>query len=228
MPSPHSRSSRPTSRRHHSAATLILVCALAGCSDAPPAAPEPAAPPPAAPVPTVAPPPAAPAPVAPAVLPQDAFFDHVSDLCGRAFAGYLTVGTEPSDRSIGEADLAIRVSRCETDAIDISFDVGEDRSRTWQLRRRPDALSLHHDHRDPDGTPHDPTGYGGSASASGTPQRQDFPVDDATVAALPAAEGNVWTLEIQPGKRLAYNLERAADDRYFRVEFDLTDPLQAP
>ncbi|MEO1575721.1 MAG: hypothetical protein AAFU65_12275 [Pseudomonadota bacterium] len=169
--------------------------------------------------------PAAPAPVLSA---QDQFFASLSELCDTSYTGYLTVGTEPSDRDIGEAALSMHVRDCSKDAIDIAFHVGDDHSRTWQLRRDDGGLSLHHDHRDPDGTPHDPTGYGGRTRDDGTPRRQAFAVDDATVAALPAARGNVWALEIQSGQVLAYDLARPADDRYFRVEFDLSTPTNLP
>lgn len=208
---------------------LAALALVAGCGDTtPPAAPEETAETVTDDrVETVAPAaePVAPTPVLSA---QEQFFGSVATLCGSSYTGYLTVGTEPSDRDIGEADLSMHVRDCSDTAIDIGFHVGEDHSRTWQLRHDEGGLSLHHDHRDPDGTPHDPTGYGGRTSDAGTPRRQTFPVDDATVASLPAARGNVWALEIQSGEVLAYDLARPADDRYFRVEFDLSAPIPAP
>lgn len=217
--------------RFWSLPAVLLVGCLTGCGGEPPPQSTqdsgstaevdtaPAGEAPATPEPRVtAPPPSA----------QAQFWSRLAQLCNGTYAGYLTIGTEPGDREIGEADLSMQALRCAEDEIDIAFHVGADRTRTWQFRRTADAMTLHHDHRDPDGTPHDPTGYGGSTQAQGKPGRQEFAVDDATVASLPQAAGNVWAFEVTPGKQAAYELQRARDDRYFRVEFDLTQVAAAP
>ena len=228
---------RPVMKRRARVTTALLFCAaVTGCSDSGRApqtestAPDPhdASPAPRASAPDEYGTIGTAAVEAPARSVHDQFWSRLETLCDQSFAGYLTIGTEPSDRDFGEAALAMHVTRCADDAIDIGFQVNEDRSRTWQLRRNVGQLSLHHDHRDPDGTPHDPTGYGGATADAGTAGRQSFPVDDATVAMLPAARGNVWTVEVYPGKTFAYELERVADERYFRVEFELNTPIEQP
>jgi len=45
---------------------------------------------------------------------------------------------------------------------------------------------------------------------------------------LPEAATNVWTIEIVPGELFAYGLRREGTDRRFRVEFDLTRPIDPP
>lgn len=43
---------------------------------------------------------------------------------------------------------------------------------------------------------------------------------------LTASVTNVWAIEIVPGERFVYELSRK--DRLFRVEFDLSKPVEAP
>ena len=114
----------------------------------------------------------------------------------------------------------------------IPFHVGEDRSRTWVLTRTPDGLRLKHDHRHRDGAPDAVTMYGGDTADAGTMARQAFPVDAESVAmfqrdGLAASVTNVWAMEIEPGRRFAYELSRPGG-RLFRVEFDLSKPVPVP
>jgi hypothetical protein len=46
-------------------------------------------------------------------------------------------------------------------------------------------------------------------------------------AGLTASVTNVWALELEPGVRFTYELARPAG-RLFRVEFDLTRPVEPP
>jgi hypothetical protein len=57
---------------------------------------------------------------------------------------------------------------------------------------------------------------------------QEFYADDYTAELLPVAATNIWTMEIFPDSLFAYQLRREADDRRFRVEFDLTREVEAP
>ena len=43
---------------------------------------------------------------------------------------------------------------------------------------------------------------------------------------IPQSATNVWAIEIEPGRTLAYELRRPG--RFFRVEFDLTSPVPPP
>ncbi|MFL0354889.1 hypothetical protein ACI5KX_00300 [Erythrobacter sp. GH1-10] len=133
-----------------------------------------------------------------------------------------------------------------------------DRSRTWVLTRSTVAMpgtegvtgsiQLKHDHRHADGASDAVTMYGGSThlgdalAAEGTARRQDFPVDADSVAlfereGLTASVTNVWSIEVDPADKtegvFAYQLRRtveggAPEERFFRVEFDLSQPVEPP
>lgn len=153
-------------------------------------------------------------------LEQQAWWQQLRTLCGGTFPGRLVEQGSADARYAREA-LAARVQRCTADTVEIGFDLGSERTRTWRVARTPAGLRLTHLHGDADGTAAAPTGYGGVTLAAGSARRQDFPADSATVRMLPPAAGNVWSLEIDPGRTLAYTLARPGVSRRFRVEFDL-------
>lgn len=161
------------------------------------------------------------------------FFANLGALCGKAFAGKI-VANEPTpttaDPFEGKA-LVFHVRRCSKDRLEVPFHVGEDRSRTWVLTLKGEALSLKHDHRHRDGTPDQLTMYGGLTAKPGTAARQEFPADTETRdlftrLKLPVSIPNVWAMELEPGKRFVYELARPG--RLFRVEFDLTREVEPP
>lgn len=163
----------------------------------------------------------------PALDARAAFFARLCDLQGAAFVG-LTVFTSLEDDPFADARLIMFVESCDESTIRVPFRVGDDASRTWIITLGDDgSLQLKHDHRDDDGTPHDLTNYGGVATDDGSnPHRQRFPADDETVAMLPAAATNVWTLEFVPDRAVfVYDLQRHGAPR-FRAEFDLTTPVE--
>lgn len=217
-------------RRARCAALLVVAGVLGGCGS-----PEPAAPTSTDDGPN-AEQAAAPAPVAPVAAPppppkrstHDVFFEQLSALCGKAFAGYLTVGTEPGDREFGEADMTMHVRDCSDEEIRIPFNVGENRSRTWVVRRFDGGLALHHRHLDEAGEIDEPNGYGGHTRSEGSVKRQVFVVDEETKAKLPETKFNVWAMEVHPGKTFAYELQRPEEERFFRVEFELDQPAELP
>ncbi|MFK7885785.1 MAG: hypothetical protein AB8G16_02880 [Gammaproteobacteria bacterium] len=168
------------------------------------------------------------APAPPPLSTQDQFWNALGTLCGSAYAGYLTVGTEPGDREFGEADMTMHVRDCSDDEIRIPFHVGDNRSRTWVLRRDGDGLTLKHQHLDENGDIQEPHNYGGRTSETGSARRQAFVVDAQTRSKLPATQYNVWAIEIVPGQLFAYELQRPEEDRFFRVEFDLDAAIAAP
>lgn len=175
---------------------------------------------------------AAPAPVAAQAQqtgPQEAFWGALRGLCGQAFEGEV-VESAPAgtDADFEGRRMVMHVRVCEDDVIAIPFHVGEDRSRTWIVRRTEDGLRLKHDHRSDDGTPHALTMYGGNTDAPGTATRQEFPADAATAEMLPAAAGNVWTVGVEPGSTFTYALRREGTDRRFRAVFDLSRPVTPP
>ena len=175
----------------------------------------------------------------PAASPQDGFWQALSSHCGKAYAGRL-VSDEAPDADMRGAAMVMHVRECSDRRIAVPFHVQRadgswDRSRTWLITRTPAGLRLKHDHRHEDGKPDSTTLYGGDTASAGTAAAQDFPVDAESIA-LFKAEGrsvsitNVWRVEVDPagtaGARYAYQLSRAG--RLFRVEFDLTQPVEAP
>lgn len=159
--------------------------------------------------------------------PQAAFWASLERLCGQAFEGRITE-SEPPDPSFEGQRLVMHVRECSQDEIRVPFHVGEDRSRTWVFSRTATGLRLKHDHRHEDGTEDEITQYGGDTRGAGTPVAQDFHADELTGELVPAAATNVWTVEVDPGRRFAYALRREDGDRRFRVEFDLEAPVEEP
>ena len=176
---------------------------------------------------------------------SDHFLGHLNALCGRAFAGKV-VADEPAAAAgsafAGKA-LVIHLRDCGAGEVAIPLHVGDDRSRTWVIRRTATGLHLSHQHRHADGSFDRVTGYGGdsvdrspagSASAAGD-LRFEFPADEATRALferenLAVSRDNVWALSVgrqaDPARRLVYELRRPG--RHFRIEFDLTRPVPLP
>lgn len=164
---------------------------------------------------------------APRMSAQDSFWSQLQDLCGQAFAGTLVYNSPPDPAFTGKR-LVMHVRECFPDEIRIAFHVGEDRSRTWILMRTESGLRLIHDHRHEDGSEDDINGYGGHTTGPGDAEWQEFPADEYTASLIPEAAANVWTIEIVPGEHFAYMLRRPGTDRRFRVEFDLTSPVEPP
>lgn len=169
---------------------------------------------------------------------QDDFTENLMPLCGKTFAGQV-VSTDAVDDDWRSEPIVAGPFDCDVAGIRIPLAAGTDTSRTWVLIPEKRTLTLKHDHRHEDGTPDDVSWYGGTALTDGTALRQEFPVDDFSIELfkeqdLPASVVNTWALEIEPGKMFAYELSRPATEaqiaanengRFFRIEFDLTNPL---
>lgn len=167
---------------------------------------------------------------APPASPQDTFFANLSALCGNAYAGRV-VTTDAADASFASQPLVMHVRDCSASEIRVPFNVGENRSRTWVITRTGEGLRLKHDHRHEDGSEDALTQYGGDSAGAGAQTRQDFPADAYSQRLfrannIPASAENIWSVEIEPGHAFAYQLQRP--NRYFRVEFDLTAPVETP
>jgi hypothetical protein len=176
----------------------------------------------------------------PAPSPQDAFFARLTALCGQAFAGRM-VSNEAADADMTGKPMVMHVASCSPTQIRIPFHVGPapggsgewDRSRTWVITRTATGLRLKHDHRHADGSSDAVTMYGGDTATPGTATTQNFPVDAESIALfraqnLPRSVTNVWIVETGETS-FAYELRRTGENaRYFRVEFDLTQPVTAP
>ena len=149
------------------------------------------------------------------------FFTSLSRLCGATFEGASVFPKDPAHDFYGKK-LVANVASCTADELRIPFVVGEDRSRTWVLRKAGDGLFLQHDHRHADGTPDKVTMYGGPASLTGTAQAQSFLADAYTAELVPGAGTNVWTISLSPdGRTLTYALERDGKPR-FKAELKRT------
>lgn len=159
------------------------------------------------------------------------YFERLSQLCnGEAYAGKL-VSEDAVDADFKSATMIMGPATCDGLTVRIPFAVDEDRSRTWVVTRTETGLRLKHDHRHEDGSEDVLTQYGGDSTPDGTAARQDFPVDAETRTLFIAQEievstQNTWTVEIEPGDLFAYQMSRP--ERLFRVEFDLTTPVDAP
>ena len=160
--------------------------------------------------------------------PQDAFLARLNALCGQRFEGRV-VTTDAADADFASSRLIMHVRDCAPDEVGIPFAVGEDRSRRWIVTRTDAGLRLKHDHRDPAGEIHGYHMYGGDTAGPGTAQRQEFPVDQESIAQFIAGDAqvsttNTWAVEVHPGEIFAYELRRPSG-RFLRVEFDLTRPI---
>lgn len=162
-----------------------------------------------------------------AASPEADFWKRLRKLCGRAYVGAV-IEAPPGDTTFAGRELVMHVISCGAREIRIPFHVGENRSRTWVVYRTTDGIRLKHDHRHEDGSPDSITQYGGDSRKPGAAGKLEFPADGETVGLIPRAATNVWTVEVEPGRRFVYALRREGTDRRFRVEFDLTRPVSAP
>jgi hypothetical protein len=162
-----------------------------------------------------------------ASTPQDAFWNSIQQLCGRAYEGQLADGS-PADSVFEGRRLVMHVRQCGASEVRIPFHVGDDHSRTWILTRLNGSIRLKHDHRHADGSEDEITQYGGDTAGDGTAERQEFPADAFTAELVPAAATNIWTIEVVPGMIFAYALRREGTDRRVRIEFDLTREVETP
>ncbi|WP_026942128.1 hypothetical protein [Hellea balneolensis] len=161
--------------------------------------------------------------------PQDAFFDDLKSHCGKAYAGKL-VSNDAVDADFGSKKMIMHVRDCSDTVLRIPFHVGDDHSRTWVISKTANGLRLKHDHRHEDGSEDAVTQYGGDTIYEGARSRQVFPVDQYSIdmflrEGLDVSIVNIWAVEINNAK-FAYELSRP--NRHFRVEFDVTQPVDLP
>ena len=164
------------------------------------------------------------------VASTQSFDDRLRPLCGKAYEGRITSPIVPADEAFAGQRRVMHVRECASDTIRIPFHVGDDRSRTWVLSRTETGYRLKHDHRHEDGSEDRVTQYGGDSTGAPGDPRQTFPADAFTKDLLrregnAAGVDNVWAIEHRPGL-FTYELRRPG--RFFRVEFDLTRPVDPP
>lgn len=159
----------------------------------------------------------------------DDLITALAPYCGSAFGGKL-VSTEEVDASFAEADIVMHVRVCEEDEVRIPLHVDDNRSRTWIVSRTETGLRLKHDHRHEDGHEDDVTQYGGDSLGVNGGAIAAFPADDFSkmmfdAADIPDSKLNTWVMEVD-GQTFAYQMSRP--NRLFRLEFDLSNPVQTP
>lgn len=159
--------------------------------------------------------------------PYDAFYEQLSQLCGQAYPGRITVG-DPRDPALVHGPLIAHFFQCGPRRIRIAFHAGSDRSRVWVVERIRGGLLLLHDRHESDGRPSTITGYGGPSTGGGSAFVQRFDANASTLAMVPASRHNLWTLIVEPGDAFVYDLLRRDNEQRFRVEFDLSRPLPLP
>lgn len=153
------------------------------------------------------------------------FLNNLASLCGQSFRGEQIFLAEGRD-SWEDEELIMHVTVCEEDRVHIPFHVSDDESRTWMFLVEEGRLRLRHDHRYPDGTPHDLHLYGGYSDGEGTGYRQHFPVDEFSKReVLDEERGREWQIVLDEDMttysyRLLYHGEIV-----LQVDFDLTSPL---
>jgi hypothetical protein len=166
-------------------------------------------------------------PLAAETGPQAEFWAALQQLCNNAYEGTV-VAAPAGDAALAGHPLVMHVRHCDRANVRIAVHMGEDRSRTWVISRTEHGLRLKHDHRREDGTDAQITLYGGDTQDTGTAHMQQFPADTFTATLIPEARADVWTVEVQPGERFIYALQRIGTDRRFHLEFDLARPVAAP
>lgn len=170
--------------------------------------------------------------VPPADLSADQFLANVEPYCGASYQGTV-VSDDPQDEEWRRQTIIADFESCTDTGLVIPLHVGDDHSRTWLVGLNDDGrLALRHQHNHEDGTPDALTMYGGKSSGASTATRQVFPADKKTMDLfdaedIPESKKNVWSMEIEPeGDVFIYELERP--ERFFRVEFDLSSPVESP
>ncbi|EHC07162.1 hypothetical protein Sbal625DRAFT_0715 [Shewanella baltica OS625] len=160
---------------------------------------------------------------------QNTFFAQIAAHCGQAFAGKVVSG-DTADSAFSDKSLIMHVRECSDTELKIPFHVGDDHSRTWVLTKTQQGLKLKHDHRHQDGSEDAVTMYGGDTMNDGTVLKQSFPIDRESIDnfvknGLTQSITNVWHMEITP-TTFSYQLTR--ENRDFKVDFDLTQPVVLP
>ena len=160
---------------------------------------------------------------------QDVFFEDIKSHCGKAYAGKL-VSTDEADADFAGKQMVMHVRECSDTELRIPFHVDDDHSRTWVITKTNSGLRLKHDHRHEDGSEDAVTQYGGDTIHKGAKSRQVFPVDQFSIdmflkEGMDVSVVNIWAVE-RNNATFASQLRRP--NRRFRVEFDVTNPVETP
>ncbi|WP_276360311.1 hypothetical protein [Daejeonella sp. H1SJ63] len=151
------------------------------------------------------------------------FFNHLKSFKGKTIYGkaiYMPDTTKAND--FWGKELSFTVLQFKRSELRLPFNAGENKTRTWILKKSRHGIQLKHDHRHADGSQDSITNYGGDSDISlGTTLSQYFPADAFTAKLLPSASTNRWIMEFSADKkRFYYILERNKSLR-FKAEFYL-------
>jgi len=158
---------------------------------------------------------------------QLAFWDNIRAHCGNAYEGDLADAT-PFYQTFDAEQIRIHVRDCTETLTHISLHINDDHSRNLMLTKEEGTLLLKHDHRHEDGTEEEITQYGGFAPKPGLENRQIFWADDHTADILPDRSDNFWFLDIMDENTLAYGVHWPKHGNSIRMEFDISEPVEAP
>lgn len=162
--------------------------------------------------------------------PQNAWWAAMQTHCGNAYEGRLAHAPPGDDMLEGDELLIVHFRECSADEMQLPFHIERmdgtwDRSRTWIYTRTGNTISLRHDHRTEDGNPDEGnTDYGGSTQDDGLENEQRFIF---TERVGPQDETLGWRVIINPNEEYIYGTFRG-DEWSWRVEFDLTQPVDPP
>ena len=167
-----------------------------------------------------------------------AWFDQVHNLCGEAFVGKVTTDEPGGDDSWSTHRLVMHVRECEENRLAIPLHVGDDRSRTWVLRRTGRGASLlKHDQpsrRDGGedafdalrrGWERPPRGVGALDFPGPTRRRRPLFVREGLDVSVDKRVGR-W--RSSPGKNASPYILRRPGRTLSRSIFDLSAPVDAP
>lgn len=158
---------------------------------------------------------------------QHAFWDQIQAHCGNAYRGELADAT-PFYQTFDAELIRIHVRDCTDELTHISLHIDEDHSRNLLLTKTDGNLQLKHDHRNEDGTEEEITQYGGFAEQPGLSTRQIFWADAHTAEILPERFDNFWFLDLMDEETLAYGVHWPIQGNSIRMEFDLSETVEAP
>ena len=153
------------------------------------------------------------------------FWNALSDDCGSAYEGVVIEKPEGDDQLSEDAELEMHIRECADEELRIPLHVLEpdaddcNRSRTWVITPHDDGLELRHDHRYPDGEEEETSWYGAISSDV---------IDEYTVEFLDPETESGWRIEIDPGERFTYGTYSQENEWGYRLDFDLTEPIDAP
>ena len=158
---------------------------------------------------------------------QQVFWNNIQEHCGNVYEGELADAT-PFYQTFDADLIRIHVRECTDELTHISLHIDDNHSRNLLITKTEGNLLLKHDHRNEDGTEEEITQYGGFAEQPGLENRQIFWADSHTADILPERFDNFWFLDIMDEQTLAYGVHWPIQGNSIRMEFDISEPVDAP